>query len=126
MDTHTRRSVGVKLSLTELWQRRDYTPERYDPAWSFATFLVEQFGQERYFDFYRSHRRNLTECVPVTLGASSSQIEREWHQYTRAQVSIAPSQIARLHRSAGVVCGRAAWLGRQPNSIPPGDSEEPV
>lgn len=108
------RSVGVRLSLSDLWVRRDATPELYDLAWSFATFLAERFGRERYYAFYRSGERELTGRIRSSLGLSLDQLEREWLRVAGNQATLAPSQIARRHRCDGVVCSRADWLRRQP------------
>jgi hypothetical protein len=106
-------SVGVKVSLDELWHRRDDTPELYDLAWSFAAFLAERFGRERYFAFYGRGGGNLSDRVEATLGMPLAQLEREWCDHARSRVHAAPSQIVRMRRYPGVVCSRAAWLKKR-------------
>src|SRR5262249_24095620 len=105
-------SVGVKSSLVDLWQRGDHSPELYDVAWSFADFVARQFGQDRYFSFYRSKRKDLAGRVAATLDVTLPRLEREWHDYARSRVKLDPSRIGRFDREAGVLCSRAAWLQR--------------
>ena len=103
-------SVGVQVSLEALWRRADFSPELYDLAWSFAVFVAEHFGRERYFGFYRSREGGLPPRAEAALGVSARQLEQQWLAYARSCVSTEPARIARMHRYAGVVCGRAAWL----------------
>jgi hypothetical protein len=106
-------SVGVKPRLEELWRRKEYSPELYDLAWSFAVFVAKRFGRERYFDFYRSNAGSLRDRVEATLGISLARLESDWHEDARRRVRVEPSQISRLHREAGVLCSRAAWLRKR-------------
>jgi hypothetical protein len=105
--------VGVKAHLEDLWERRDYTLELYDLAWSFASFLAERFGQERYFHFYGSTARSLREQVETTLDLPLAKLEKQWHEAARGRVPGDPARISRMQRYAGSVCSRAAWLGRR-------------
>jgi hypothetical protein len=104
-------SVGLKPSPEELWHRRDYTPELYDLAWSFAAFVAERFGKERYLGFYRSGRACMRDRVDDTLGVSLAALQKEWYAHALSRVDVSPSQISRMRRYAGSVCSRAAWLG---------------
>jgi hypothetical protein len=103
-------SVGVKPTLEQVWTRRDYTPELYDLAWSFAGFLAERFGEERYLAFYGERSPWLRERVAATLDLSVSRLEHAWHSHARAAVPADLLEPRRLRRSAGFLCGRAAWL----------------
>jgi len=105
-------SVGVKPRLDALWERRDYTPELYDLAWSFAAFLIGRFGTERYFDFYRSSRLCLRDRLEDSFGMTPAVVERAWHERARRAVGDNPDRIARIRRYAGHDCSRAAWLRR--------------
>jgi hypothetical protein len=85
-------STGVKLRLADLWLRRDYTPELYDLAWSFAAFLVRRFGRAGYFAFYASREKDLGRRAEQMLGTPLAQIEREWHADSRSRHRIAPGR----------------------------------
>jgi hypothetical protein len=106
-------SVGVRPRLADLWERRDYTAEMYDLAWSFASFLSKQFGRDRYVAFYRSEEADVARRVQETFGTPIGLLEREWHDAARAHVKIDPGRIPHLDRAAGVLCSRAAWLRKQ-------------
>ncbi len=106
-------AVGVRPRLIELWQRREYTPELYDLAWSFAAFLAGRFGQERYFRFYGSRIGDLNRCAEAELEISLTHLEADWWETARHSVRGDPRRISRLHRYAGCVCSRAAWLRRE-------------
>jgi hypothetical protein len=102
-------SAGLQVSLEELWERADYTPELYDLAWSFALFVAARFGKAAYFDFYRQPgdpRRRAAACLAMPL----PQLEREWHAFARSRVTIPAENISRMRRWTGVQCGRSAWL----------------
>jgi hypothetical protein len=101
-------SAGVTLRLTDLWARRDYTPELYDLAWSFADFLVERFGQERYFQFYAAREPEIGQRIEQTLGMDAEQVMREWHEFSRRQHRIIRGK--QRQRYPGSICSRAAWL----------------
>jgi hypothetical protein len=103
-------SVGVRPTLEFLWTRRDYTPELYDLAWSFAAYVAKRFGQERYLAFYADRSPSLRERVGTTLDLSLPCLERDWHDHARARVPAALLHRSRLRRYPGVLCGRAAWL----------------
>jgi hypothetical protein len=105
-------SVGIKFSLEQTWRRRDYSPELYDLAWSFADFLVTRYGARVYHDFYRSDARELQARIAATLGGSCASVEREWKEHIRSRVDIDPRRLSRTNRAAGACCSRAAWLGR--------------
>jgi hypothetical protein len=105
-------SVGVRPTLEELWERRDYTPELYDLAWSFAAFVAERFGQERYFDFYRSVRLCLRDRLEESLGVTTSELERDWHDHARRHVGPQAGRVRPRRRWDGCVCSRAAWLSQ--------------
>jgi hypothetical protein len=110
-----RLAVGIRTSLAELWERTDVSPELYDLGWSFAAFLVKRFGQECYFDFYCAQTASLEERIEATLDVSMARLERAWHEHADG-VPLAGSQISRLHRYAGVLCGRAEWLNARGSS----------
>jgi hypothetical protein len=106
-------SVGVKPRLEELWGRKDYSPELYDLAWSLAVFVANRFGRDRYFDFYRTNAESPRDRVEATLGVSLARLEKDWYEDARRRVRVEPSQISQLHREAGVLCSRAAWLRKR-------------
>jgi hypothetical protein len=103
-------SVGVRPRLEELWHRADRTPELYDLAWSFATWLAGRFGQERYLAFYGSERLCLHDRLMDTLGLTPGALEREWHDHARRALGPHPERVAQMRRWPGYVCSRAAWL----------------
>jgi len=96
--------VGVKPRLAELWGRRDYCPELYDLAWSFASFTVEQFGQERYFALYRAEGEPLEKRMEAVLGRTLAQVEREWFECARSRVGASVREISRTRRYDGSFC----------------------
>jgi hypothetical protein len=102
-------SVGVRPRLEELWQRRDSTPEMYDLAWSFAVFLAQRFGRERYFDFYRSEAERLPARVEATLGLPLPRLEKAWHDHAQGAVDLKARPIRALDRYVGHLCSQAAW-----------------
>lgn len=104
--------VGLRTSLEELWPRRDYTPELYDLAWSFTEFLMTCYGQERYYAFYHSGEQPLQRRTQAALDTPLPVLERQWQEYLREQVPVAPASISRMHRSDGATCSRAGWLRR--------------
>jgi hypothetical protein len=101
---------GVKVSLTDLWDRRDYTAALYDIAWSFTSYCVSVHGQQRYLDLYRSGEMRIDHLVAEQLGVPLRKLEREWHDFARAEVGVSPAQISRMHRYDGYCCSRADWL----------------
>lgn len=111
-------SVGVCPRLEELWERRDYSAELYDLAWSFAAFLVRRFGPDAYFAFYRSDERNLPARVESTLDLPLSKLEAEWHDLARRSVDLKARPVRCAHRYDGALCGRAAWLNARARSRP--------
>lgn len=104
-------SVGLRPTLPELWHRQDYSPELYDLAWSFTTFVVETFGLERYARFYGAVGAPLDARVRESLGLSVTALEQCWYATARESVDVPASAIARQHRHLGMACSRAAWLG---------------
>lgn len=106
-------SVGLRPSLPELWRRTDYTAELYDLGWSFATFVVETFGLDRYYTLYRLADQPLEARIRESLGTSAMKLERDWHASASSSVDVAPAAISRMGRPEGSACSRAAWLGSQ-------------
>lgn len=103
-------SVGVTPRLEDLWHRADYTPELYDLAWSFATYLAGHYGQERYLAFYGCKRHCLHDRLMDTFGLTPRAVEREWHDHARRVLGPEPERVARMRRWPGYVCRRVAWL----------------
>lgn len=103
-------SVGLRPSLPELWRRQDYTAELYDLGWSFATFVVETYGLERYYALYRAVDKTLEARISDSLGISAAKLERDWHAAARDSVDLDGAAISRMGRYTGTMCGRAAWL----------------
>ncbi len=103
---------GVQLLLGRLWQRKDYSPELYDLAWSFAHFLCEQFGAERYYAFYAATGMDFSERCRKFFGHSALALQELWSEYVWEQVDKDPSEIREMSRYTGRVCGRAFWLGK--------------
>src|SRR5436305_1360473 len=89
------------LPLADLWQRRDYTPELYDLAWSFAAFVVQRFGRERYFAFYGSREKEISRRIKATLGVSVEQLEGEWHDHARQSHRITAAKRGKWDRYPG-------------------------
>jgi hypothetical protein len=106
-------AVGIELSLRETWRRRDYSPELYDLAWSFAEFVATRYGTQRYHDFYACDAPDLDDRIGATLGSRCAALEREWKEYLRSAVEVDPRTIARMRRPAGAMCSRAAWLSHR-------------
>ena len=52
---------------------------------------------------------DLAERCEETLGVSVARLERAWHGHAEG-VPLSGQEISRLHREAGVLCGRAEWL----------------
>ena len=104
------RHVGIDCSLEYLWDRRDYTTEIYDLAWSFAAFCAERYGMDRYFKLYASSGWNLNERLREALGDDISTVQREWYRMAEGRIEVAPAEIAKIDRCTGVFCRRAAWV----------------
>ena len=102
--------VGIRPTLDELWERRDYSSELYDLAWSFASFAADVFGRERYLGFYGSPAGSFDERAVAGFGVSSRGLTRMWHEYADEAVELHPSRISRMQRWDGGVCSRSAWL----------------
>ncbi len=103
-------SVGIHVRLAEMWERRDYAPELYDAAWSFAAFVVDRYGLCRYLALYASRARCLEQRLQETLGVSAERLERQWHRHAAANASLTPAQTQHIRRHIGVLCSRARWL----------------
>jgi hypothetical protein len=101
---------GLDVSLEGLWERKDYTLEIYDLAWSFAAFCTEWYGVDGYRRLYSSHDASLRERVRGSLGVRIETLEKDWHELARGRVPASPRQIARMDRFAGALCSRAAWV----------------
>lgn len=104
-------SVGLRPTLPELWRRTDHTPELYDLAWSFATFVVETYGLSRYSQLYGAVGQLLDVRIRESLGVSAAKLERTWYNVARSVVTVPPATISRMGRGVGSACSRAAWLG---------------
>lgn len=102
--------VGLRPTLQELWERRDYAPEMYDLGWSLTTFLIETHSQECFYDFYRSDAESLAARTSELYGKPRAKVEREWYEYARAAVTIDYRKISRMDRSDGWTCSQAAWV----------------
>lgn len=103
-------SVGLRPTLPEMWRRTDHTPELYDLAWSFATFVVETYGLDRYSELYGAVDQPLEARIRESLGLSPAKLERAWFEAARAGVDMPPAALSRMRRGAGSACSRAAWL----------------
>lgn len=103
-------SRGVSLRLGALWQRCDYSPELYDLAWSFTTFLAVQYGKERYFAFYADKSKDLNKRLIKFFGATALTLQEKWSEFVWENVDAQPEQIREMHRELGWVCSRALWL----------------
>jgi hypothetical protein len=105
-------SVGLRPTLPELWRRTDHSPELYDLAWSFATFVTETYGLNRYSQLYGTTEQPLDVRVQESLGMSPAKLELAWFDAARASVDESPAALSRMRRGAGSACSRAAWLSR--------------
>jgi len=103
-------SVGLRPTLAELWRRSDHTPELYDLAWSFATFVVETYGLARYSQLYGATDQPLDARIRESLGLSPAKLEHAWFGAASASVNKSPAALSRMRRGAGSACSRAAWL----------------
>ncbi|MCS7264481.1 MAG: hypothetical protein NZ805_06580 [Armatimonadetes bacterium] len=103
-------SRGVTLRLGAFWHLRDYSLGLYDLAWSFATFLVVQYGRERYFAFYADKSKDLNERLLKFFSATALTLQERWSEFVWESVDADPEQICEMHRKVGRVCSRSMWL----------------
>lgn len=102
-------SRGVRPRLAELWERRDYSCELYDLAWSFAHFAASEWGKQPYLDFYAAEG-TLERQVEAAFGVSVRVAERQWHDHVASRITVNLRGLTQMRRAAGYVCGQASWL----------------